>query len=73
MDPKVVGNIIDMPNENFVKEAPLTATHGKVHDCLWMTMDFSKWGKLVIQMDNYINKFLEEAKYDITGTTTTPK
>ena len=50
MYPKVVGNIINMLNEKYREEAPITVTRGKVYEYLVMTMDFSTIGKVVIQM-----------------------
>ena len=38
VDPNLVDNIIDMLNEKYLKEAPLTVTQGKVHKYLVMTI-----------------------------------
>ena len=41
IDPTVVENIIDMLNERYGKETPMTVTRGRVHDYLGMTLEFS--------------------------------
>jgi hypothetical protein len=46
VDPEVVTEVIDLLEQEFGKEAPLTKTRGHVHDYLGMTIDFSCAGKV---------------------------
>ena len=72
VDAGVVDNIIDLLNERYGKEAPLTVTRGKVHDYLGMTLDFSLEGKVLIRMEDYVEGILEEAPDDMSGEAGTP-
>ncbi len=63
----MVCNIINLLHERYRKEAPLTVIRGKVHDYLGMTLDFSKTGKVVIDMIDYVETVLEEAPGDMDG------
>ncbi len=51
---------------------PMTVTRRKIHDCLGMTLDFTEPGKVVFQMDDYIEGLLDEVPSDMTGTASTP-
>ena len=59
---KVVGDIINILNGKYGKEAPLTVTWGKLHKHLVIKIDFSSEGKVIIQMYDYVKKILKEAK-----------
>ena len=71
-DRKIVDNIIKMLEQEFGKEAPLTIRRGKLHDYLGMTLDFSRPGKVQINMEEYIRNMLAELPEDMEGTATTP-
>ena len=71
-DNRVVDNIINMLEQEFGKEAPLTICHGKIHDYLGMTLDFSIAGKVQIRMEDYITNMLTELLADMDGMATTP-
>jgi hypothetical protein len=54
-------------------EAPLTVMHGKIHDYLGMTLDYSVPSKATFTMHDYIkNLLLDEAPADMEGTAATP-
>ena len=72
VDPMVVGSIINLLNERYGKEAPLTVTRGKIHDYLGMTIDFSKKGSMKINMVEYVESILDEAPPEMTGEAVTP-
>ena len=72
LNPDVVSDIINKLNARYGKEAPLTVTRGKVHEYLGMTIDFSVTGKVIIQMDDYVEGILAEAREDMAGEATTP-
>jgi hypothetical protein len=66
-DPEVVSGVIEQLNSEFQKEAPLTVNHGKVHDYLGMTLDFSVDGKVKIGMVQYVKTMLAELNADMDG------
>lgn len=68
----MVEEIIKKLEEVFgSEEAPLTICHGKVHDHLCMTLDFSKPKKVLIKMFDYIKKLLKESPPDMNGESNT--
>ena len=72
-DSKVVTTIIDLISSVYVREYQLTATHGKVHEYLGMTIDFSDKDKLKFTMYDCIVNMLEELPEDMkTGEAATP-
>ena len=71
-DSRIVDNIINMLEQEFGKEAPLTICCGKIHDYLGMTFDFSIAGKVQICMEEYITNMLMELPADMDGMATTP-
>jgi hypothetical protein len=54
VDSKVTDGIIAQLSEKNGKEVPLTVQRGKAHECLGITIDFSKKGKVNFIMDDYI-------------------
>ena len=71
-DSKVVDAIINMLEQEFGKEAPLTICRGKIHEYLGMTLDFTLAGKVQIRMEEYITSMLTELPEDMDGLVTTP-
>ena len=71
-DSRVVDTIINMLEQEFRKEAPLTICHGKIHKYLGMTLDFTLAGKVQICMEEYITSMLTELLADMDGMSTTP-
>ena len=65
VDTGVVDGVLATINNEFGKETPITVTRGKVHDYLGMTLDFTKPGKVMIKMLEYIDSFLEQLPTDI--------
>ena len=72
-DPEVVDSVIEMIDERFGKEDPITRNRGKVHDYLGMKIDFSEKGKVKIIMQDYIEAVLEDAPEELLkGSAATP-
>ena len=69
---KVVDNVIEMLDEEFGNEMPLTVTHGKVHDYLGMLLDFSTPGEVTVDMVEYVKTIISEMPEEMAGTTATP-
>ena len=69
---QVATNFIDQVDGEFGKEALLTIKHGKVHEYLGMTLDFSDAGKFQVKMLDYIDNMLNGLPADMTGEAGTP-
>ena len=50
----------------------MTVRPGKIHDYLGMTLEFSKEGKFIVNIEIYIDKILIGLPEDMTGMATTP-
>jgi hypothetical protein len=72
VDSAAVSTVIRMINEEFGKEAPITVTRGKVHDCLGVTLDCSTKGKVHIKMVDSIEKMLVDLPEEFDGEAPTP-
>jgi hypothetical protein len=72
VDPNAVTEVIQLLEEEFGKEAPLTKMCGEVQHYLGMTLDFSLPGQANILMIDYIEDMLEEMPSDMDGKTPTP-
>jgi hypothetical protein len=74
VDPQVVSNVIKLLQQKYgTVDAPLTVCHGMTHDYLGMTLDYTVPGKVMINMDHYVNELLDEVPADMrNGTSTTP-
>ena len=69
---EIVSMMIDKLEGVFGKEAPLTVHRGVVHEYLGMKIDFSRKGKVMIDMKEYVNNILCDAPHDMSGTAKTP-
>ena len=72
IDSNAVDKVIGLLRDEFGQEGPLTVTHGKIHDYLGMTLDFSVPQKVQIQMYDFIDKMLADLPVDMDGTAQTP-
>lgn len=69
---EVLDDIASKFDSKYGKEKPLTMHHGKVHDYLGMTKDYSENGKVKFLMPDYIDGILEEeTPADMAGITVT--
>jgi hypothetical protein len=69
---KVLDMIIAKLAERHGHESELSITRGKVHEYLGMTIDFSYPGKVEFNMDDYVERLLEDCPDDMKGTAVTP-
>jgi hypothetical protein len=61
VDPEVVTEVIELLDQEFGKEAPLTKTREEtLHDYLGMTIDYSCAGKVKFTMIDYITNMLRD-------------
>ena len=72
VDKDVVTEYITKLQERYGKEAPLTIRRGKIHDYLGMVLDYSKTGKVRIDMLQYIEALLESLPSEYNGDAVTP-
>jgi hypothetical protein len=57
---EVLDHIVSDLSKKFAKEGILSIHTGNIHDYLGMNIDFSKRGKVVFQMTDYIRNMLDE-------------
>jgi len=67
-----VEDIVQLLNEQYGKEEPITVHHRQVHDYLGMQLDFSQEGKVILPMVEYIKNILADAPDDMQGTALMP-
>ena len=68
-----LNKIIDALNEVFGSDGDLlTASYGKIHEYLGMTIDWSTEGVVVFTMYDYLEDILDEAPADFDGEDVTP-
>ena len=72
MDPKVNDKFLVWLNKMYGKHGEVKATRGKIHDYLGMTFDFSKKGKVIVSMKDYMCKLVDEFPFDVDGIEPTP-
>jgi hypothetical protein len=68
----VLEDIADKLNTKYGQETPLAMHHGKIHDYLGMTIDYSEDGKVEFMMTDYVQGILDEAPDDMNGFAVTP-
>jgi hypothetical protein len=71
-DPTVVSDVIELINGVFGNEAPVTVNRGKEHDYLGIHLDYTRKGKVIITMIDYIQSVLREAQDDMSGIANSP-
>ena len=59
-DPKVVDAFIDLIDDEYGKEAPLTVKRGKIHVYLGFTIDYSVPKEVSLTMYDFLQKMLNE-------------
>ena len=72
VDHREVEKFIHQMEETFGKETPLSVSHGKKHDYLGMSLDFSQKGEVRINMQHYIDMMLHDAPKEMDGISSTP-
>ena len=69
---RVLDEFIAMMEEEFGQDAPLSVSRGLVQEYLGMTLDFSKRGRLVVKMSNFVKNMLNDAPASMNGKADTP-
>ena len=74
IDPEVVSHVISQLQNEFGNEAPLSVHRGKVfEDYLGMKVDFSRQGKVIFTMEDYIQRIMDETpEFMLKGSCSTP-
>ena len=72
VDPEVVTGIIKKLNDTYGELQELTATRGKVHKFLRMTLNYNEEGKVKRSMHKYVKDIIENAPPDFNGTSPIP-
>ena len=63
---------ISMMEVEFGEDRPLSVSRGPIQQYLGMTLDFSKKGKVVVKMDDYVKTMLNDAPSSMDGKAATP-
>ena len=63
----ILDEFIGMMEEEFGQETPLTVKRGQIQEYLGMTLDFTKSGRVVVKMSNYIKNMLKDAPASMDG------
>ena len=69
---EVVEDIIKKLTDKFGQDSPLTVSRGRVLEYLGMKIDYRKKGKVTFSMEEYVDKLLKDAPYDMQGIARTP-
>ena len=64
---EVVTDVIRVIDEEFGKEDPITVTRGKIHEYLGMALDYSRPGKVMIKMLDYVSDMLDDLPEGLDG------
>ena len=59
-DPKVIDKIITSLDDEYGKTGKMTVRRGKIHEHLGMTLDFSRPGKFIMDMEQYIDEVMKD-------------
>ena len=68
----VLDKLLGQLNLVFRQEARLMVNKAKKHDYLGITLDYSHWGKVIVDMEQSIKGVLDEAPSDMSGMAYTP-
>jgi hypothetical protein len=68
----VLDDVADKLNVKYGQETALVMHHGKIHNYLGMTIDYSEDGKVKFIMTDYVQGILDEAPDNMNGTAVTP-
>ena len=70
--PKVVTEFIEWVKKEYGKEREVTFTRGCKHAYLGMLLDYSRKGKVIIDMTSYVKDMWEEFPQELDGQVRTP-
>ena len=70
--PKLIDKIIVSLDDEYGKTGKMTVQRGKIHEYLGMTLDFSKPGKFVMDMEQYIDEVIKDLPKEFGGMVETP-
>ena len=70
VDKKVNDKFLNWLNRNYGKLKPVSATRGKSHEYLGMTVDFNHDGKVKFRMEDYVQKMIDEYPVNLRSSDT---
>ena len=59
-DPEVIDKIIASLDDEYGKIVKMAVRRGKIHEYLGMTLDFSRPGKFIMDMEHYIDEVMKD-------------
>ena len=60
VEQQVLEELLNALNAKFGKEKPLTVTHGKTHEYLRMTIDYSSYRRVKFIMTDFVDSIISE-------------
>ena len=72
MDAGEVEKFVQLMEETFGKDIPLTMARGQVHDYLGMTLDFCNKCEVHMNMKCYIDMMSQDTPKEMEGISSTP-
>ena len=70
VDKKVNDKFLSWLDRNYGKLKPVSATRGKSHEYLGMTVDFNHDGKVKFRMEDYVQKMIDEYPVNLRSSDT---
>ena len=71
-DSKVIDEIIASLELEYGKVGEMKVYRGKKHDCHQMTLDLSKSGAFIVDLEEYLKEIIKDLPEDTNGTATSP-
>ena len=71
-DPKLIDNIIASLDDEYGNTGKMTVQRGKIHEYIGMTLDVSRPGKFIMDMEHYINEVMKDLPKEFGGMAATP-
>ena len=65
-DPQVVYGVLNLISSEFKDRTPFTIDREKDIDYLWIIIDLSKTGKVILNMNEYVEKIVNKFEKEIT-------
>ena len=68
----MIYKIIASLDDEYGKNVKMTVRQGKIYEYLGMTLDFSKPGKFIMDMEQYIDEVMKDLPKEFGGMASTP-
>ena len=69
---EALDNFIQMMEDEFGQDSPLSVSRGAIQQYLGMTLDFREKGRVIVKMEDYVRTMLNDAPPSMDGKAATP-